>query len=934
MRSLHHVCLIVGLSTMPLLDGVLGQEKSPAPAPAPALQSGPAPKGVPTAQPAPPPAIKPPEAKAKAKPTSSSPPPKAPTTKPAPPPSAPSAKPQPAGTPPLADQNSKAPAPKPAPPPAPKTPPIATNLPPEQLVHQFVGRYCLECHDSSVQKGDRDFESFVLPLKTEMELIEAKDIIDQLTLKEMPPKKAEQPSDDERIAMLRALREGALAARNQIQSTGSRTIMRRLTHREYENTLATLFGRSVTTLGLTADFPKEKTSRHIDTIGQSLVTSGFLVDQYFQAANRLVETRLGKPKMKPQHWRFNGHFVQYEELSGSHKEAFNYGFLNLYEQPNTDTRQGGYGHIEDFLKGVPVSGLYDLEVEARAMHRDTHYDPEIFGIDFSEPFILGVVPGDATKGHIHYPQAIEPLLASKTLPDDKTTRVKFRVWLEVGQTPRFIFPNGPYESRASVIKVNQRYKDEFSEGEIPSSLVGRAHILLKGKLPHIRISEVQINGPVEEKGGNAEEVAVFGKGGFKEERAMDQLYAFAERAYRRPITDADRQPIRTLYEKRLSEKAAPRQAALDALKLILCSPSFLYLSEITPESEKKLQPFDLASRLSYALWSAPPDSPLFAAAKSGQLSQAAELQQQIKRMLADPRISHFVNDFLDSWLNLRDLGSQPPAREANRAYYAEDYPASMKAEARLFFHDLLKNNGSVAQFIDSEHTFVDKKLAKLYDLPEKSSLRLADGFQKVSLKGNAKRGGLLGMAGVLTVSANGVETSPVTRGIWVMENILGIQAPPPPDEVPAIDPDVTGATTVRERLAKHSTDRTCAECHRKIDPLGFSLESFDPIGRWRTHYAKPKTKDAPAPKIDTTGEFSSGESYADFDSFKAIIRQTREDHFTRHLIRQVLSYTTGRHMETTDEFEIEDIQARVKKNGLGLQTLITECLTSEIFRSR
>ncbi len=801
-------------------------------------------------------------------------------------------------------------------------------------MHQFVGRYCLECHDSSVQKGDRDFESFVLPLKTEMELIEAKDIIDQLTLKEMPPKKAEQPTDDERIAMLRALRDGTLAARNQIQSTGSRTIMRRLTRREYENTLATLFDRSVTTLGLTADFPKEKTSRHIDTIGQSLVTSGFLVDQYFQAANRLVETRLGKPKIKPQHWRFNGHFVQYEELSGSHKEAFNYGFLNLYEQPNTDTRQGGYGHIEDFLKGVPVSGLYDLEVEARAMHRDTHYDPEIFGIDFSEPFILGVVPGDATKGHIHYPQAIEPLLASKTLPDDKTTRVKFRVWLEVGQTPRFIFPNGPYESRASVIKVNQRYKDEFSEGEIPSSLVGRAHILLKGKLPHIRISEVQINGPVEEKGGNAEEVAVFGKGGFKEERAMDQLYAFAERAYRRPINDADRQPIRTLYEKRLSEKAEPRQAALDALKLILCSPSFLYLSEITPESEKKLQPFDLASRLSYALWSAPPDSPLFAAAKSGQLIQAAELQQQIKRMLADPRISHFVNDFLDSWLNLRDLGSQPPAREANRAYYAEDYPASMKAEARLFFHDLLKNNGSVAQFIDSEHTFVDKKLAKLYDLPEKSSLRLADGFQKVSLKGNTKRGGLLGMAGVLTVSANGVETSPVTRGIWVMENILGIQAPPPPDEVPAIDPDVTGATTVRERLAKHSTDRTCAECHRKIDPLGFSLESFDPIGRWRTHYAKPKTKDAPAPKIDTTGEFSSGETYADFDSFKAIIRQTREDHFTRHLIRQVLSYTTGRHMETTDEFEIEEIQARVKKNGLGLQTLITECLTSEIFRSR
>lgn len=822
---------------------------------------------------------------------------------------------------------------KPSPPPAPKAPLIATDLPPEKFVHQFLGKYCLECHDTDTQKGDRDYEAFALPLKSEMELIEAKDIIDQLTLKEMPPKKADQPADEERIAMLRALRDGTVAARDKIQSTGSRTVMRRLTHREYENTLAVLFGRRVDTLGLTADFPKEKTSRHIDTIGQTLVTSGFLVDQYFQAANRLIETRLGKPDTAPQQWLFNKHFVQYEELSGSHKDAFNYRYLNLYEQPNSDTRQGGYGHIQDFLEGVPVSGLYDLEVEAQALHRDTHYDPAIFGIDFSEPFILGVVPGDATKGHIHYPQAIEPLLASTVVPDDQPTRLKFRVLLEAGQTPRFIFPNGPYESRAAVIKVNKEYKDEF-KAKIPSSLVGRAHILREGKLPHIRISEVKINGPVQEKGGTTEEVAVFGKGGFQPERALDQLYAFAERAYRRPLAEEDRQPIRDLYEKRVAEKMPPRQAALDALKLILCSPSFLYLSEITPETEKKLAPYDLASRLSYALWTAPPDAALLAAAKSGQLTQPAELKTQVKRLLADARISHFVNDFLDSWLNLRDLGSQPPARDSNRAYYAEDYPSSMKAEARLFFHDLLKTNGSVAQFLNSEHTFVDKKLATLYDLPEKNELSRADGFQRVSLKGNPKRGGLLGMAGVLTVSANGVETSPVTRGVWVMENILGIQPPPPPDEVPAIDPDVSGATTVRERLAIHSTDRTCAECHRKIDPLGFSLESFDPIGRWRTHYAKPKKKETPAPKIDTTGEFPSGETYADFSSFKKVIQETREDLFTRHLIRQILSYTTGRHMETTDEFEIEEIQDRVKKSGLGLHTLLTECLTSEIFRSR
>lgn len=808
-------------------------------------------------------------------------------------------------------------------------------VPAVKVVGQFLETYCLDCHDSTTQKGDRDFESFALPLKSVADLIEAKEIIDQITLKEMPPKKADQPTDEERLTVVRALREGTTALRGKLESSGSRTVMRRLSSREYENTLAVLFGRRVDTLGLTADFPKEKTAEHIDTIGKSLVTSGFLVDQYFQSANRLVETRLGKPAMEPKDWRFDGHFVQYEELSGSHKSAFNYRYLCLYEQPNTDTRQGGYGHIEDFKQGVPVSGLYDIEVEAAALHRDTHYDPAIFGIDFSEPFILGVVPGDVTKGHIHYPQAIEPLLASTVVPDNTPTWFKFRVWLEAGQTPRFIFPNGPYESRASVVTINKRYKDEF-KSDVGRSGVGRAHILLEGKLPHIRISEIKIHGPVPEKGGSAEEVAVFGKDGFQAERALDQLNAFAEKAYRRPLNDADRQPIRAMVEKRLADKATPRQAALDALKLILCSPSFLYLSEITDESAKTLKPYDLASRLSYALWATPPDASLLAAAKSGKLTQDDELKKQIERMIADESISGFVNGFLDSWLNLRDLGGMPPPRETNRAYYAEDLPTSMKTEARLFFRDLLKNNGSAARFLDADYTFIDKKLAKLYDLPEQKELRLADGFKKVNLKDKdaQRRGGLLGMAAALTVSANGVETTPVTRGVWVSENILGIHPPPPPDEVPAIEPDVSGATTIRERLAKHSTDKTCAECHHKIDPLGFSLESFDPIGRWRSTYPKPKQKDAPAPKIDTTGEFPSGETYADFAGFKKIIRDTRSDLFIRHLIRQTLSYTTGRVMEPADDFVIEDIHGRAKKENLGLRTILVECLMSEVFRSR
>ncbi|MFT5411504.1 MAG: hypothetical protein ACI9NC_004239 [Verrucomicrobiales bacterium] len=806
---------------------------------------------------------------------------------------------------------------------------LGEEFPERKILTEFLNNYCLDCHDGDRQKGERDFESFTLPLTKVAHLVSAKEIIDQITLKEMPPKKADQPSDEERLDVVRALRKGVADAHGKIESSGARTVMRRLSNREYENTLKVLFGRRVDTLGLTADFPKEKTSRHIDTIGQSLVTSGFLLDQYFQSAHRLIESRLGKETIEPKDWHFTDHFIQYEELKNSHKKAFNYEFLCIYEQPNTDTRQGGYAHIEDFLEGVPVSGLYEIKAHTQAMHRDTHYDPKIFRIDFSEPFQIAVVPGDATRGHIHYPQAIEPILAEAIVADEKPEWITFKVWLEAGQTPRFIFPNGPYESRASVLSVNARYKDEF-EGNDFGSGVNRAHLLKHGKLPHIRIGEIKIRGPLAEDGGSLEEVTVFGGDGFQADNALPQLYAFGQRAYRRPLTAADRDSIRKTFEKRIDRKAPPRQAALDTLKMILCSPSFLYLSEITDEKEKHLGRYDLASRLSYALWAGPPDAELLAA----DLSKPKVLREHIKRLLTDVRTTGFVNGFLDSWLNLRDLGSMPPPRESNRLYYSENWPDSMRSEARLFFSHLLNENESVNQFLDADFTFVDKRLANLYDLPEKKSLRLSDGFQRVDLKGNRHRGGLLGMAGVLTVSANGVETSPVTRGVWVSENILGIDPPPPPDVVPAIESDVRGATTIRERLDRHSSDNTCAECHRKIDPLGFSLEAFDPVGRWRTSYPKPKNRKTPGPKIDATGEFSSGEKYENFHEFKQILLTKRQDTFRRHLVTQVLSYATGRHMEPVDDYEIEEISQSLKEEGNGLRDLVIKVLSSEIFRSR
>lgn len=802
---------------------------------------------------------------------------------------------------------------------------------PSERLSQFLQSYCIECHNQQNSEGNREFESFRLPLDSEPLVITATEIIDQLTLHQMPPPDANQPAAEDSLAFVEFLRERVLDARKQLKSTGGRTVLRRLTNREYEKTLAVLFGRRVDTLGLTTEFPSETASDNLERIGAEMITSGVLLDKYFTAANRLIELRLNKEKIASQEWHFQGNFQQYEELQGPHKSVFNYRYLCLYEQPNTDTRQGGYGHIEDFLKGVPVSGLYDIEVQAQAMHRNTHYDPKIFRIDFSEPFQLGIVPGDVKRGHIHYPQSIEPVLGQAIVPDDAPEWLTFRVWLEEGQTPRFIFPNGPYESRASVLEANKRYKDELKVENDPG--VNRAKLLTDGALPHIRISEIKIRGPLPEPDGIAEEIAAFGPNGFQVERAIEQLYAFAQRAYRRPLHEADRNRIAMMYQKRLMEQATNRQAALDTLKMILCSPSFLYLFESTPEDDPKLGPYDLATRLSYTLWGLPPDEDLWHAASTGSLSEPAILREHARRLLADTRSDEFIYRFNDSWLNLRVIGSLPPPRQNATEYYAEDLPASMKEEAKFFFRYLLDTNGAVTDFMDSDYTFVDKKLAKLYKLPEKETLRLADGFTKVTLQDRNQRGGILGMAGVLTASANGVDTSPVTRGVWVLENMLGLPPPPPPDEVPAIESDVNGATTIRERLEKHRADATCSVCHRKIDPMGFALEHFDPIGRFRNEYKESKGKKKTHP-IDPSGVLPSGESFANFAEYKQLLLQTRSHFFVRHMVETMLSFASGRQMEQTDRIEIDRICQEVILSNYSINTMLDEVFTSEIFRTR
>lgn len=800
---------------------------------------------------------------------------------------------------------------------------------------EFLSAYCVECHGPEKQKGDRRFDGLAFPLQDAHAVIEVQDIIDQLNLGEMPPRKAErQPGEEEVAAVVESLTGAVAQAVETLASTGAQTVLRRLNRREYLNTVSDLFALDLTAFDPTSRFPRDELVEHMDNIGDTLVTSGYLLDQYLEAADMVVEKALGTTERpEARRWHFKGNFHQGQELDYSHRRVHGYRYLCVYEVPNTTKHEGGYAAIEEFKEGVPADGFYDIRVLAHALNRDHPYDPAIFRHEAGEPFRLGIVPGDHLAGPLHHPQPIEPKLAEVTVHDGGPPRwYTMRVWLHKGQTPRFIFPNGMQNCRSAFSTIARRYKSHWPKDDpYKGGIVEARRIVLQhGKMPHIRIHEIEVKGPAFEQWPTAGQQLVFGPPGFRAEDTRRILKRFADRAYRRPVTEEEVDWLMEAVAHRRRGGHTARQALKDAVKTILCSPSFLYLAEPRGESgSDELGPHDLASRLSYFLWSTMPDDELRACADRGDILEPGVLAKQLARMLADPRSDAFVAGFLDSWLNLRSLGDMPPDRDTFGIYYAKDLQNAMKSEAQLFTRHLIEKNGPITDYLDCDYTFVNRPLANHYGLQVAFEKGKAHEFQRVKLD-DPRRGGLLGMGSVLTVTANGIETSPVTRGVWLLENILGTPPPPPPDDVPPIDPDIRGATSIRDQLAKHRETPTCYGCHMKIDPPGFALESFGPIGGWRTHYPAGKRQ---GPKIDPSGELSSGEAFGDVVGFKKLMVD-RKELFTRMLIERVLTYATGRRIEGLDRPEVDRLTTGVAEAGYGMRTLIEECVQSPVFRSR
>ena len=801
-------------------------------------------------------------------------------------------------------------------------------------IRSFLGTYCAECHGPEKQKGERRFDHLALPIVKADGLIEVQAIIDQLNLGEMPPAEAKKnPAPAEVAAVVAHLTQLVADAHTRLASTGGKTVLRRLNRREYLNTVSDLFALNLAMFDPTTKFPRDQSVQHMDNIGDALKTSGYLLAQYVDAADQIVEKALSSTEPpRERTWHFDDNFQQQPELRYSHGRVQNFRYMCLYESAQSTQHEGAYGPLLAFAQGVPADGYYEIRVKAEAKNRQHPYDPKIFGTDPAMPFRLGIVAGQAKIGPLHQPQPIEPQLGETVVKDDVAEWYTFRVWLDRGFTPRFTFPNGTLSIRTTWNRILRQYNASFpvEVRDTTGIVVAREVVQRHGFPPHIRIHEVEIRGPLNPMWPTASQRAILGDTPFTPARTREILTTFATRAYRRPVRPAEIDRLAAVVAGRQQSGRLPFDALKDGLKAVLCSPAFLYLAE--PSSDAPTSPASrllnadaLATRLSYFLWSTTPDAELTRSASTGELLQPKFLLEQTRRLLASPRADTFVQGLLDSWLNLRTLGDMAPDRGTFVRYYAEDLPSAMKRETYLFTRDLLDRNASIVRFLDANYTFANRPLARLYGLPNAVDAATGHEFRRIAVD-PTQRGGLLGQASVLTVSANGVETSPVTRGVWLLENILGTPPAPPPDNVPPIDPDIRGAKSRGEILTKHRDNPSCYECHRKIDPLGFALEKFDPIGAWRQSY----DKGAP---IDTSGELPGGQRFADVAGLKRVLVE-RKSQFARMLTERLLTYACGRRVEPFDRPAIDAIIVATKPTDYPFRDLIEQVVLSQTFRSK
>ena len=797
---------------------------------------------------------------------------------------------------------------------------------------EFLATYCIDCHHDGDSSADRNFEGLDHDSFDFDSLLLIQEAIDQLTLGAMPPADAGQPDRDERLRAIRSLSQYLSLHRERLSAGSGRTNMRRLNRREYRNTVADLFDLDLTLFDPTVNFPADGPIEHFDTVADDLVTSGFLLDQYLDGAEAIVDRLLRRsPHPESKRWVFGGPFLQQPELDAAHRYAFDRRYMALYDHPHNEKPEGAYGPLHGF-EGVHSDGVYRVTVVCEARNRWHPYGEKAVRRDTTEPFRLGIRPGNSDTGDMAHTQPVEPLLASAELPDGERVTLSFEMPLDRGYAPRFTFENGLTDVRNTYARVVRMHGDQLPQAVATSKgiVAWRKGVLKHGELPHIRVFRIEVEGPLESSSQSATSAAFDFTKIEETESALRALGRLARRAFRGPLTPVQQKVIDSFFVERIDAGASVKEATAETLQLILCSPGFLYFHPMgeLPQSasESANHRHAVAERLSYFLTSSMPNPDGMRWADRGGPVVTEDLREFVRDWSTSEQCATMVADFLDGYLGLRNLGSMPPDAADFPHYHAANLEDDMRRESVAFVRDLIVNNRPAIELVTASHSYLNRDLAKLYGVSDDWPIEDTDRLRRFEFS-NRNRGGLLGHASVLTVSANGVETSPVTRGVWVTTHLLGMPPPPPPDDVPAIDPDTRNATTTREQLAAHRADPACAMCHRKIDPWGFALENFDPIGQFRRHYgSKSKTL------IDASAILPGGQRTSGVEELKLALAD-REPFLVRSLTKALLTHALGRRMGPADRVAIDRILARTEASRHGWLDLIAECVADPIFQS-
>jgi hypothetical protein len=780
---------------------------------------------------------------------------------------------------------------------------VSAETPPDfaRLGGPFLKKHCFSCHSGKQPKAELSLQAFSdsAPMVKQRKLWD--NVLKMIRTGEMPPKGRPRPNPKETDAFVALVKLVFDFADRHAKPDPGRVTIRRLNRTEYKNTVRDLLGAD---FNPTEGFPTDDVGHGFDNIGDVLTLSPLLMERYLDAAetiaNRVIVVNLPKPP------------VRY--LAGR------------YLQPNNaQTSQGRFRKLDPLAKEPVHSGPYSasgsylkFSADDQLIYRATLY---------AEP-----------RGSTPVKVALF-ISGSKIDPSDEAGIASLM---------------GTENPRWKAIKILKTFEITARDAKQPQTIevpinriggISSAGIAIvrppKGeKPPVLHIQHLWSEGPLETRPKSQLKILACAPNASSEQKTREVLTRLLTDAYRRPPEAGELARV-TKYVENIQAGGAKWEAAIQqAIQVVLCSPKFLFRVELDNRPPgpdmRPLDEYQLASRLSYFLWSTMPDAELFELAREKRLT--ANLAAQVRRMLADPKSAELVNNFAMQWLQVQRLERSTPDAKLFPSFN-DRLRDAMLNETRLFFESVMREDRSIFNLLDADYTFLNEPLAKHYGIVDTNGHRVGQkpqgprgkpirgaAFQRVSLQGRA-RGGLLTQASVLTVTSNPTRTSPVKRGRWVLEQILGEPPPPPPPDVPELANDkkaITGGT-LRQRMELHRKKPSCANCHAKMDPIGFALENYDAIGAFRE-------KDGDF-VIDASGEFPDGTKFSGPADLKTILKDKKRL-FARCLAEKMLTYALGRGLEYYDRPAIERIVTRAAAQNNKFSVLVTEIVKSDPFTKR